>query len=659
MSACLDESKLSATLVADARFARAAVHGCVTMSGTEARRMRRTTWVGALCSLLLGSACASSSDNPTVFGGRDSGHDGRAPTPDGALGGGPGLNSDAGGADAPTVAPPSPHGCDATCAAAGGQCVNKVCTLHENPGQVTATTQQALQTGGSADASFTWLYPYDATVFPRGLIPPLLQFGGAAPDGVLLHITYSSMDYVGYFAGSSPGQLRIPAASWAAITEGAWASDVVQVDVTKISGGKVTGPITERWSIAQGSMRGQIYYETYGSPLAGGPDSVGIMSIAPGAASPTVMKSGCGNVCHTASADGSTLVANVALGFSSASYDLKTNASTIFSAPSEIFTYGGIYPDGSFVMSATNYRTWINAPSRLYDTTTGANIPAAGWDNVITNAGTTAFSPDGTRLAFVREDLDDGAGHTLAMMNFSHATSTFSALINLATHSNGTVGWPAFTPDTRTVVYHVGSDESFETDNGATGDVYQVDLATRAVARLDALDGYAPSGITYLPAKDPDLSFAPTVLPEAVGGYFWAVFTSHRSYGNSLPSQDNGDQNGKLWVAAIDLTITPGKDSSHPAFYLDGQESAADNLRGFWVLPPCKQSGAGCSSGDECCTGFCRGAAGASSCVMEPGGSCSNEYERCTATSDCCEASAGYECIGGYCAAPAAPPVPK
>ena len=46
-------------------------------------------------------------------------------------------------------------------------------------------------------------------------------------------------------------------------------------------------------------------------------------------------------------------------------------------------------------MSATNYRTWTNAPSHLYDTQTGANIPAPGWDGVITNGGTTAFSPDG------------------------------------------------------------------------------------------------------------------------------------------------------------------------------------------------------------------------------------------------------------------------
>ena len=310
-------------------------------------------------------------------------------------------------------------------------------------------------------------------------------------------------------------------------------------------------------------------------------------------------------------------------------------------------------------MSATNYRTWMNAPSRLHDTTTGAAISAPGWDSVIKNGGTVAFSPDGKFFAFIHEDADDGAGHTLAMADFAVGTKTFSSITDMATDPNNTIGWPAFTPDSKTIVYHSGSNENFETDGGSTGDVFQVDIHTKKVTRLDALDGYSPGGkSTYLPAQDPDMNFAPTVLPEAVGGYFWVVFTSHRSYGNLLPSQDNSDQNGKLWVAALDLTATPGQDASHPAFYLDGQEASADNLRGFWVLPPCKQNGSGCSSGDECCSGFCRASGGTMTCVNEPANSCSNEYEKCTTSSDCCQASAGYECIGGFCTEPA-PPAPK
>ena len=156
------------------------------------------------------------------------------------------------------------------------------------------------------------------------------------------------------------------------------------------------------------------------------------------------------------------------------------------------------------------------------------------------------------------------------------------------------------------MLYQVGSDSTFETDCQYTGDIYAVDVATKTVRRLDILDGYTgSSAASYLPASDPGLNFAPTMLPEAVGGYFWAIFTSHRSYGSMLASKANsaglglsncfsaqGDEaNGKLWVAAIDIGAAPGTDPSHPAFYLDGQELQADNLRGYWVLPACQAHG--------------------------------------------------------------------
>jgi len=572
-------------------------------------------------------------------------------------------------ADAPPDSglPPGEHGCDVSCQVAGGTCMGNVCTIREKPGALTPAQEQQLNAGGNADSSFAWLYPYNATVFPRGLIPPTLQFAGTAPDAVLVHITYATMDYVGYYGASSPAAAKLSSPSWIAVTQGAAATDVVTVAVTKLSGGQVSGPISETWTIAQGNMRGQIYYETYNSKIIGGA-GVGIMSLAPGGTAPTPIAKGCGNVCHTASADGSTLVANAGSLINylvSASYDLKTTpVSTLYKDSNQGLTYGGIYPDGTFAMSATNYRTWLPGhPSHLVDTSTGATIAAPGWDGVYKQGGTTVFSPDGKLFAFNDNDTDEGQGNTLMLADFAVATKTFSGFTMLATDSSATLAWPSFTPDDLSVVYHAGNGGEvdggtgsvYETDNGATADLYRVDLQTKTATRLDALDGYGPSGSSYLPDNDPDLSFAPTVLPEALGGYFWVVFTSHRSYGNTLASQAGGDVEGKLWVAAIDINATPGKDSSHPAFYLDGQEANhSDNLRGFWVLSPCQQSGTACGAGDECCTGFCRpdGEGGAYSCVAAPVTGCSNEYEKCTSTSQCCQASEGYTCIGGFCASP-------
>jgi hypothetical protein len=601
---------------------------------------------GLLIVAVLGAATAAScsatsgSTALTGAGGSSSGH-----------GQGGALFGDGGPGDAGN--PTGPGTCDASCATAGGTCMGGTCVLSDNAGSVMPADKAKLAAGGTADASFAWLYPYDRTVFPRGLVPPTLQFGGVAPDAMMVHVTFPGMDYKGFYGSSSPGRAVFTAPVWKAITLAATSLSDVKVDVTKMSGGQVTGPITEHWTIAPGSLRGTIYYETYDSQILGGLGSVGIMKIQPGASMPTMVKSGCGNVCHTASADGSTLVAAQTL-LTSASYDLKSNAATIFVNGSETFTYGGIYPDGSFLVSATDYRTWLpGAPSRLYDTKTGANIPTPSWDSLIMRSGTPAFSPDGKQIAFNHEDT--GGGRTLAVMGYDHPSNTFSNLRDVASDPTLTLGWPAFTPDGKWVVYHAGTNPQFETDSGAAGDLFFTSSQSTMSARLDALDGYA-NGQVYLPAHDAKLSFAPTVLPEAVGGYFWVVFTSHRSYGNSLPSQDGPagmpDEYGKLWVAAFDIDPVPGQDPSHPAFFLDGQELHSDNLRGFWVLDPCKSNGNGCTSGDECCGGYCRSVdGGADQCASTPMG-CSNEYEKCATASDCCNMVD--LCINGFCAQPPA-----
>jgi len=627
--------------------------------------MQTSIW-GALvgAGLLAASGLSACGSHPTGLGGDSD--DG------GATGSGSGASSGAGGASSgstgfssgfttSTGGTASSGGsttstattCDSTCGAAGGTCSGTSCSIVENLATVTTANQTKLQAGGTADSSFAWLYPYNATVFARGLVSPTLQFGGTAADSVYVHVTGTGINYQGYLAGGAAGAVNTAMSqkAWDAVTHAVGATSIT-VQVSKISGTSVTGPIKETWTVAQGSLRGTIYYETYNSTIIAGnallasATGIGIMKIQPGATQPTILLSGCGNVCHSASADGSTLVSSTGAESTanSRSWNLKSNAAPI--SPVEtgnVFTYGGLYPNGSFEMSATNFRVSLNTASRLYDTTTAANIPAPGWDNVITAGGTTEFSPDGTQIGFIHEDKDQG--HTLSKMDFAVATKTFSNLIDLATDPDNYLAWPAFTPDGKTILYHAGSDAAFETDEDATGDVFAVDIPSKTVQRLNQLDGYTGSGTTsYLPANDPHLNFAPTVLPEAVGGYFWAV-----SYGNLAESKANEDENGKLWVSAIDIGGTPGTDISHPAFYLDGQELAADNLRGYWVLPPCEANGTSCTSGDECCTGFCRGT-GASDesevCVVPPAG-CSNEYEKCTKSSDCCNTAD--ECIGGYC----------
>jgi hypothetical protein len=631
--------------------------------------------LGATLAIAALAAACGSSGNSALGGmsGGGGGGGGSGGSSGGGSGGGssgsPGfaVGGDSGTAAGSSSGGSSGVGCDPSCAAAGGKCSGTTCTITENPGKLATATQTQLLGKGTADSAFTWLYPYNQTVFPKGLLSPTLQFGGGASDGEYVHITSRTLDYSGYFAGGAAGAVTLSLAqtSWVAVTAAVGAGDAASVQVTKISGGSVTGPIAESWPIAQGDVRGTVFYETYGSTVAGGRNSVGILKIQPGATTPTAVKIGCGNVCHAASADGSTLAAATSLSTSGA-YNVQTGVTALATADSAIFTYMGLYPDGTFGMSATNFGALYsqNATSRLYDTTTGANIPAAGWDSTITLGGTPAFSPDGKQIAFMHEDEN---ASTIAKMNFDVTTKTFSGLLDLASVSSGTAAWPAFTPDGKSVLFQSGSSSTFETDCQNTGDLYIVDVATQTLRRTDILDGYSGTGTaSYLPATDPGLNFAPTMLAEAVGGYFWAIFTSHRSYGSLLASKANSDglgvsncvnpagdeANGKLWMAAIDIGAPAGQDPSHPAFYLDGQELQADNLRGYWVLPACSKLGVGCGSGDECCSGFCRGETGGTLvCVNQPTG-CSNEYENCTTAANCC--TSGDSCINGRCAAPPA-----
>ncbi|MEO8877044.1 MAG: hypothetical protein ABI461_15740, partial [Polyangiaceae bacterium] len=95
-----------------------------------------------------------------------------------------------------------------------------------------------------------------------------------------------------------------------------------------------------------------------------------------------------------------------------------------------------------------------------------------------------------------------------------------------------------------------------------------------------------------------------------------------------------------------DINPAPGADPSHPAFYLPGQELAAPNMRGFWVVDPCRTDGSSCDTGAECCGGFCRAGEDGGLVCGSSSSSCSHENEKCSTGADCC---AGLSCINGFC----------
>jgi len=167
----------------------------------------------------------------------------------------------------------------------------------------------------------------------------------------------------------------------------------------------------------------------------------------------------------------------------------------------------------------------------------------------------------------------------------------------------------------------------------------------------------ATSNTTYLPFGPEDLhkNYFPTVSPVAAGGYFWIFFDGVRHYGN------RGLQR-QLWGAAvtIDANGDYAVDHSHPAYYLPGQEFGTGNHRAFAALDPCKKDGDDCTSGVDCCGGFCFvPEADTREFAVEAAGTCtakvpecSKTSERCTTDANCCPPAPGEAhntCINGFC----------
>ena len=296
-----------------------------------------------------------------------------------------------------------------------------------------------------------------------------------------------------------------------------------------------------------------------------------------------------------------------------------------------------------------------------------------------------AFSPDGSKMVFVGDSngmtsnwASTGTAGPLKLFDF-HETATpmltneRQVIVAGADATISTIAWPSISPDGRWAVYarmswvDPATQHNLTSYPPITSDLYLADLNNPGTEiRLGALNG---DGYPFVAgARDLDLNFEPTFAPVAAGGYFWVVFLSRRTYGNILTGDRATEK--QLWVAAIDQSPVAGKDPSHAAVHLPGQDVTSLNLRGYWALDPCKADGNGCGSGTECCGGYCEGGtsttasdAGAADAGGEGAGgdggggavcastatSCSVDGNKCTTTSDCCGAATGSTCINRVC----------
>jgi len=350
--------------------------------------------------------------------------------------------------------------------------------ITDNPGMLAGPDQMALTGGGPANPSFKFLYPFDGTVFPRGLQAPVLQFGdgvtvGGTANATYLKLTTTHFSYQQFGAGGSPVQVVIPDAVWNGATLSAGAADKVTAAVTERTGATVTGPVTENWRIAAGSLRGFIYYSTYKSPLLPNDPTTntggGILRIRPGSNAEVVEK-GC-IVCHSISANGNVLSAAIGPDLSnptsSNSLNLTPTSPTPTprspSSPGQQFAFAALSPDGTLALTNGNPALappdephGFNGayPSSLIDTSTGATVNSPSLTQLVHTAQTPAFSPDGKLVAFIDGDMAP-AMRPLSLMDFD-GTSVFSNLRALRNETemttnacNASAGWTPSPPPPR------------------------------------------------------------------------------------------------------------------------------------------------------------------------------------------------------------------
>jgi hypothetical protein len=524
--------------------------------------------------------------------------------------------------------------------------------LEENPGNVGGSIQTSLQGATTPDPTVVWAYPYDATVFPRGVgEAPLMWNGGAATD--LYYVTLTSPTFeLDSFTTAATGRYDFSAGDWADFVDST--SGAAQLKVTRWDGTAATVITSLQWTVAPASMRGTIYYWAINTGR--------VMRIQAGATAPDdfLGPSVTCPSCHTVSANGQQLLMNEGLWPSETSfnYDLQSSANTFSSfavtTGASEWALPGVTPDGTVVVeNFAPLRGNIGVNTGAFNASTGAQYMNTGLEG--NQLWMPAFSPDSLLLAYVDSTTSD-----LHAVDWNQTTKTATNdRIIMTSAANATypqIEFPTVSPDHQWIVYGRGTALG---SLGVPGNLYVASVANPGTEiALDALNG------TNYPfaagSRDLDLDYEPTFAPVAAGGYFWVVFHSRRTWGNAITGPAyvaEGTGVKQLWVAAFDQAPAAGKDPSHSAFYLPAQDSTTLNMRGYWALDPCKGNGQGCQSGVECCGGYCAsgGADGGADaglvCASSTTG-CAQDGDKCATSSDCCGSTSGVTCINQVCSVP-------
>lgn len=357
-----------------------------------------------------------------------------------------------------------------------------------------------------ADSSLQILYPYNATVFPLGMLPPVVQWkdnGTAAyaevslrypatgtatfywreivPQNGPLSAPYNTLPTT--IPVSAGGRAQIPTLVWRTFANAAAGQEAL-ISVKVLENNKGTIPATIRVRFATEQLKGTIYYGSYDTPATSGNGAT--LKIQVGEATPTVVDgspTACRG-CHSMSADGTRSVVSdgnsgtVQLYSKSLTRNLITNVESAIGVepPTGAFGVGGtndgryawpaISPDGSVMFGnagdepgslSAQWGVPNTFASALYSLPNGTAVPTMGIPSGL-QAMFPTFATDTSKVAFSYSNYD---GRTLAMMTVAKdsptaGTWTFSNLTKLftpplspvytVTADSGVAAWPSFMP---------------------------------------------------------------------------------------------------------------------------------------------------------------------------------------------------------------------
>lgn len=518
-----------------------------------------------------------------------------------------------------------------------------------NAAGIDPAAQGLLEAAKDPDGATQWAYPYDGTVFPQGLAAPELMWnGGGADDAYLVRIRTALVDVKVFTKAPPPSRFTLDAESWIQLTDSGGGGPAT-LTVARLAPGAASATLVAEhaWTIAPGSLKGTVYYWA---------NNLGrIVRIKPGAQAPEDFLAAAGiespcSTCHTVSANGATLV--IGGDVATSTFDLIKNEGVFGLAQVgkavRNWAMPAVSPNGKYVVE--NNAALPGPPGGsdgMFDALTGAKIPGTGLDGVLLDM--PAFGPAGTKLAYV--------SHTpprdLAVYEYDQVANVVSNPKTLVAAGDdpslNAIAFPSVSPTVKGgefnqtstwIVYHRGKyPDSLDTRFGP-GDLYLASADQPGIEiRLGAANG---DGYPFAAGdRDRGWNYEPTFAPEPSGGYFWVVFTSRRTYGNRLTG--GKDAVKQLWVTAIDEHPAPGKDPSHPAFWVPGQDMGTLNMRGYWALDPCVPQGGACTSDFECCSKNCVNG----TCTGPNPNECAGDGEACTTDDDCCDPE--QSCIKDKC----------